>query len=256
VLVGRPMWSFNSITFARYLLPMVPLLLLAAAAGTVLIAARVADRLAQPTTRRWGTAFAGLAVVPVVALAMQSPLLPMLRHPNTQTLHFWYYFDFRPDHHPYVPLLDVIPVSPFWSGLSAFPPGSVGVAAAPFHFESYNWDAPRWERLSRQAVLPGFLTGLCVDKRWGEVPQSPAFRFRNAVHLADDAALAQKGIDYVVWQKPYLQASAANPTPVGSDTAHCEAVLRMKFGPPAYEDAILVAFRLPRATRAEPNAER
>ena len=28
------------------------------------------------------------------------------------------------------------------------PAGSLRIAAAPFYFESYDWDAPRWEAVS------------------------------------------------------------------------------------------------------------
>lgn len=256
VVVTRPMWSFNSITFARYLLPLVPLLLLAVAAGTVRIANLIADRLAAPALPRWRAAFALVAAAPIVALAAQSPLVPMLRYPNGQTQHLWHYFDFRPELHPYLPFLDDIPLSPFWASLAGTAPGTLRIAAAPFYFESYNWDAPRWERLGRQSVLPGYLIGLCVDKRWGEVPNEPAFRFRNVVYLGDDTALARQRIDYVVWQKRFTPPASSKLTPVGRDTAHCEDVLRAKFGPPAFEDANLIAFRLPRTSPPTPDAER
>jgi hypothetical protein len=83
-----------------------------------------------------------------------------------------------------------------------------------------------------------------VDTRGGEVPRSPAFRFANAVHLADPAALAAHRVDYVVWQKPFVQTGRGRPEPIGRDTAHCEATLRERFGMPAYEDDALVAWRL------------
>ena len=69
----------------------------------------------------------------------------------------------------------------------------------------------------------------------------------NAVHLADAAALAAHRIDYVVWQKPFVQTGRGRPEPIGRDTAHCEAALRARFGTPSYEDDALVAFRLPPA---------
>ena len=140
--------------------------------------------------------------------------------------------------------LPKIPLSPFWGSLAAFPRDSLLVATAPFHFESYNWDAPRWERLSGQRVVPGFLTGFCVLQRFGEVPLDPAFRFRNGVHLADRATLAARGIDYVVWQKPFGHPIHGRQDVVGVATAHCEATLREALGPPAYEDNALIAYRL------------
>ena len=166
VLLSRPMWSFNPLALARYLLPFVPLLLLFVAAG----AARLAHRVGAPGSVPARTAFAVVLALPVAALAVDSPLAPMLRQPNTQALDSLYYIDFRPQQNPIIRYQASIPLSPFWVSLAAEPPGSVRVAAAPFYFESYDWDAPRWERLSHQTVLPGYLTGLCVDHRWGEVP--------------------------------------------------------------------------------------
>ena len=215
VLLTRPAWSFNPGTLARYLLPFIPLLLLAVAVGATKAAARVVTR---RTVVRQALA-AGIAVLPCAALALTSPLVPLLQYPNNQTLALVNYMDFRPAKNAILPYLEAIPLSAFWQTLAGQPPGSLRVAAAPFYFESYNWDAARWERLSRQSVLPGYLTGLCVDKRAGEVPQGPTFDFRNAAYLADDRSLAKRHIDYVIWQKPYVQTSKGKPEPIGSDTA-------------------------------------
>ena len=250
ILISRPAWSSNAASVARYLLPLLPLLLLLIAAGAVALARSVGVATAS---RR---ALAGLvALAPCAALAVQSPLPAMLRAPNAETLHLVHHFDFRPDRNAYLPYIEKIPLSPFWASLAASPRGSLHVAAAPFHYESYNWDAPRWEALSGQSIVPGFLTGLCVALRFGEVPQSPTFRFRNAVHLADEQALARHGIDFVVWQKPFEHVVRGTREIVGVATAHCEAALRGRFGPPAYEDDVLVAFRV-RGTRIDVGAAR
>jgi hypothetical protein len=100
----------------------------------------------------------------------------------------------------------------------------------------------RWERIAHQRVLPGYLTRLCVNERAGEVLRDSRFRFRNAVHLSDDAALELRHIDYIVWQKPYVQQSRGRPEPIGADTAQCEGALRAKFGQPIFEDHALVVF--------------
>lgn len=240
LVVTRPMWSFMPLSIARYLLPFLPLLLLAVAVGAV----RLAHRIATPPAP--GRQFGGLlvALLPCIALASQSPLFEILRRPSAQSLHLVHHLDFRPAMNPYVPRLQGIPLSPFWAGLASHPRGSLRVAAAPFHFESYDWDAPRWEQASGQTVLPGFVTGLCVDQRWGEVPPDPRFRFDNAVHLADRAQLVRQAIDYVVWQKPYMRPHDGRLVPIGGDTAFCERVMLATFGPPVFEDAHLIAFRV------------
>ena len=71
-------------------------------------------------------------------------------------------------------------------------------------------------------------------------------RFSNAVRLADVRALAAYPVDYVAWQKPWLPREADRRVAYGDDTAHCEPVLRQRFGPPVYEDAMLVVFQAPR----------
>ncbi len=240
LVATRPLWSFMPLSLARYLLPFLPLLLLAVAVGAV----RLAHRIATPPSPARRAAALAVALLPGLALGSQSPLFEILRRPGGHALHLVHYFDFRPAMNPYVPYLEGIPFSPFWAGLAAYPRGSLRVAAAPFYFESYDWDAPRWERKSGQTVLPGFLNGLCVEQRWGEVPPDPRFRFGNAVHLADRAQLARRGIDYVVWQKPYLRPRDGQFVPLGGDTAFCERVMLATFGTPVYEDGNLIAFRI------------
>ncbi|HET9047089.1 MAG TPA: glycosyltransferase family 39 protein [Casimicrobiaceae bacterium] len=251
LFVARPIWIFNPIALARYLLPFAPLLLLAVAAG----ATRLARRIGTATLPRRALAATAFAL-PAGLLLIQSPLFELVRHPNLQTLHFRYHFDFRPEHNAYLPYMEAAPLSPFWSTLADRGAGSVKVAAAPFFFESYDWDAPRWERISRQPVIPGYLTGLCEEQRYGETPRDALYRFRNAVHLADDAELAARGIDFVVWQKPYDRIVDGQPVSRGAATVHCEAALRARFGTPFYEDDALIAFRLPSARTAGSDAAR
>ncbi len=240
IAVSRPMWSFMPLTIARYLLPFLPLLLLAVAAGAARLSAWVAAR--RPAPGRPLSAIA--ALLPCLALAAQSPLAPTLRRPNAQTLHLAYHFDFRPERNPYLAQMATIPLSPFWRELRTRAPGSTRVAVAPFYFESYDWDAPRWEQQSGQAVVPGFLTGLCVEQRWGEVPPDSRYALRSAVHLGDRDQLAARGIEFVVWQKPYVQMRNGHPVPVGGDTAWCERVVVQAFGPPVFEDEAIMVFRV------------
>ena len=252
VAATGPMWSHLPVTVSRYLLPFVPLLLLAVAAGTW----RVATHIAVPPTFPRRTLALAVLALPFVLLILESPLVPLLRRPNSQTQHLVNYIDFRPGENPYVPQFAAVPLSPFWASLASLPPGSVRIAAAPFYFESYDWDAPRWERLGRQAVIPGYLTGLCVPRRSGELPRDPRYRFANAVHLADAADLAAKRIDYVVWQKPYRLNVAGHIESIGTDTAACENVLRERFGPPQYEDSHIIVFPVSHRDSPAPHAPR
>ena len=137
-----------------------------------------------------------------------------------------------------------IPLSPWWATLASQPPSSLTLAVAPFPEGSAGWDAPRWQRLSRQRVLSGFLTPLCASARETEVPDDVRFAFRNEVHLGNAAALAGRRVDYVVWQKPYRYVGGGIDVQVAADVAPCGPALQAHFGTPAYEDESLAVYRV------------
>jgi hypothetical protein len=245
IVVTRPAWIGNSLTLARYLLPVLPLLLLATACGALRLGRTLRAAISSgdgAVAVAAAAAGAAVAALPVAALAITSPLRPVLSHPNANSLHAVYEFDFRPTHNPVLELMDAIPLSPWWARLGERPAGSIAIAVAPFPTESVGWDAPRWQHLSRQRVLSGFLTPLCASPRPNEVPDDPRFAFRNAVHLGDEAALAAHGVDYVVWQKPYRYVAHGLDVPIGDDVAQCGAALAARFGAPMYEDAWLAVY--------------
>ena len=248
ILVTRPAWIHNPPTFARYLLPVLPLVLLATACGAVRTGRALRDAMARGAALRLaGLLGSAVAALPVLSLALTSPLPPLLRYPNANSVHAVYGSDFRPEHNAVLQLMDGIPLSPWWASLAKHPPGTLAIAVAPFPTESVGWDAPRWQRLGRQRILHGFLEPLCADPRPTEVPVDERFRFRNAVHLGDAAELAAHEVDFVVWQKPYRYSAHGLDVQVAADVAHCAPALQARFGPPAYEDEWLVAYRLPEA---------
>ena len=144
VSLTGPAWSHNPLTLARYLLPFAPLLLLAAAAGAVKAGGQIA---AQGRALR-NAAAALVALAPALALASWSPLFDLVRHPNAQTLHLLYHVDFRPERNPFLPYMAKIPLSPFWATLAREPRASLRIAAAPFYFESYDWENRKITRLN------------------------------------------------------------------------------------------------------------
>jgi len=234
VLLVRPAWVFNPLTFGRYLLPALPLLLLAVAAGVV----RVADWGAVRS--RW---FLPLALGALLALGTwwASPQPQLVRHPNSHTLHYYWQFDYRPRHNPVVPVFDAAPLAPFWAGLATRPAGSLTVAVAPFRFESTAWLGPMWERASHQRVVPGFLSGGCVPWLYGEVPPDAHWRLRNGVHLLQPRAVLARQVDYVAFQRHTQVLDAGEHWRL---VPECEAWLRGHLGAPDVEDAGLLVWRL------------
>ena len=242
VLVSQPQWVQHPLTMGRYLLPAIPLLLLASSCG----AARVVGWFA---TRRVPGVLATLSLGAVaVVYVMTSPSWGLITRPNSQITHSMLQFDFRAGHNK---VLDYqqqhLTVSAFWPRLSSFPADSLRIAVAPFYFESYNWDAPRWERSSGQRVFPAFLTGYCVKKRVGEVPQDTHYGFTNVFYLNQLTDRAVPGPDWLVYNRPFPgHSNGRDGQRLGANVQHCLTKLRKQLGAPDYQDELLLAWRLTR----------
>jgi hypothetical protein len=248
IVVARPVFVTYALPLGRYLLPGLPLLLLCIAAGVVRWGRAAAWWLPGPSWARRLAALAPSAVL-LAALLASSSLWPMLARPNQYALHGAFHLVPQPGFDMVGIIQAQLPVSPLWARLGRWPETSLNIAVAPWQFESLAFDGPRWQRASRQRIVPGFVTELCAPLRPGEVPASPRFRFRNAVSLADPADLAAKAIDVVVYQRPYHVRWERLDYAFGYELAHCEVMLRLRFGAPVYEDPHLMAFGLSRRGR-------
>jgi len=240
ILLTQPAWVHNPLTFSRYLLPALPLFLLSVAAGVTRLGDTCTLRFAKPGKYVYSI----LVVAVLLPMAFYSPLPKILATPNSNSLHSVYVFDFREEKNLIYQYQKDFPVSSFWSRLGTFPKNSLKIAASPFSFETNHWDAARWEQISHQRVVPGYLDGLCAENRWGEVPRGKGFEFRNAGYLADQDDLSRRGFDLVVYQKPFKVLTYQGEREYGMDTAACEAVLRERFPNPVFEDELLVVFPL------------
>lgn len=189
-------------------------------------------------------------------LAIQSPLPVILASPNSNSLHSVYQFDFRKEKNLVYQYQKDFPISPFWQQLATLPADSVKIAASPFYFETHHWGAARWEQLSQQRVMPGFVTGFCSEFQWGEVPMDDRFRFKNVGYLSDQSDLIARGFDLVVYQKPFKVLTNQGEKEFGKATAVCEQRLREEFQNPVYEDQWLLVFPLSDSVRSLVNATR
>jgi hypothetical protein len=252
ILLTRPAWVHNPVTFARYLLPAIPLFLLSVAVGM--------SRVSSVLISRGGGSGQYLSLVMFIAVfilvTVQSPLPAILASPNSNSLHSVYQFDFRTEKNLVYQYQKDFPVSPFWQQLASLPADSVKIAASPFSFETHHWDAARWEQLSRQRVMPGFVTGFCSGFQWGEVPLEKGFRFKNVGYLSDQSDLIARGFDLVVYQKPFKVLTNQGEKEFGKTTAVCEQKLRKEFQSPVFEDQWLLVFPLSDSVRSLINAVR
>ncbi|MDR0771110.1 MAG: hypothetical protein LBE75_07925 [Burkholderiales bacterium] len=237
ILLTRPAWVFNPVTFVRYLLPLLPLLLLFLAAGCLKSGQYLKKKL---SFLRWWA----VVIIPLAAMILTSPLHQILRVPNSSSLGLFSLFDFRPEKN-IVPkqMRGLLHPSPFWSQHAVWPVASKRISVAPFSFESDKWPAPVWEISSNQRVIPAFLNGFCNNDRLGELldPSDRRFRFRNAVFLADVQMLRDRRVDWIVWRKDSPGQKAGWDT---TDMAACETKWRTVFGAPDYEDDFLMAYQV------------
>ncbi|MDX2463898.1 MAG: glycosyltransferase family 39 protein [Porticoccus sp.] len=240
IIMTQPAWVHYPLTLARYLLPAILLLLLSVSLGISQISAAISHRLG-----RFGGLSSVVTTLPVLLLmCYYSPLSGILANPNSNSLHSVFRFDFRPEKNLISLYQSDFPVSPFWYQLAALPRDTLKIAASPFSFESHHWDAARWEQISHQRVMPGYLVGFCADHRWGEVPNNRSYKFKNVGYLSDQSDLVKRGFDLVAYQKPYKVMTNQGEKEFGIDTANCESKLREQFPTPIYEDRWLLVFPL------------
>jgi len=246
ILVLRPSWVFVSVTFTRYLLPLLPLLLLFLAAGCLQIGQLLQRKIPFLRGKEWM-----VAAIPFTAMVLASPLYQSLRIPNSNSLDYYHVLDYRPWFLPLQMRDHKVRASSFWKQRAALPAASERIAVAPFSFESDKWPATPLEALSKQRIIPAYLNGFCHHNRSGELLHldDKRFRFRNAVFLTDVQALRDHRIDWIVWQKTF-------PDPVwkevtgktvlwdSTDLPACEAKWRATFGTPDVEDEFLIAYRV------------
>jgi hypothetical protein len=236
VLVAtKPYWVDRPLAFARYMLPMLPVLLLAISAGLVASAEVALRVLGRPVHSAWALAAAAAAIL---AWWPHSPNAELLGRPNSYTQHSFYQYDYRTETNPIRARMPVYPASVFWASLASRPRGTLTVAVAPFQYSSYVWPAPVWERESGQRVIPAYLWGTCEPRRYGEVPPDERFRFDNAVHVADAWARLAQPIHYLAYYRGPVE-DVSPPLP------HCEAWMRERFGEAFYEDGALVVWKNP-----------
>lgn len=253
ILLSQPAWVNHSLTFARYLLPAIPLLLLSISIGAFRAGEALVQRLGNNSGRY---IFFTASILLLLLVAYHSPLQKILANPNSNSLHSVYQFDFRDEKNLIMLYQQDFPVSPFWQRLASLPHDSIKIAASPFSFETHHWDAPRWEQISHQRVMPGFLTGFCIDQRWGEVPRGQEFRFKNAGYLSDKSDLIARKFDLVVYQKPFTVLTNQGEREFGRETMGCESKIRTEFPSPVYEDQWLVVIPLSEAIRRRLDATR
>lgn len=235
----RPAYVQYPLILARYLLPLLPLLLLFVAAGIVNLAWRL------PTSFPRGWIAAGASAL----FLSGTPHASLLRQPNNFTLHSYYQFDYRKRQNIVRQALQpYADPSPFWQGLAKAPPATqrIAIGGQP-SFETLFVFHPLYQPLHRQLLFNLQTRGVCAPARSGEAYPSQGVLLRNAVSLESDADLQDKGIDWIVLESRIVHPYApVTPAAHQEYLAECNRQLVARFGPPSYEDEHLKAYRIKR----------
>ncbi|MCC6193881.1 MAG: hypothetical protein IT518_05370 [Burkholderiales bacterium] len=234
ILAARPNWIQQPQVFARYVAPVLPILLLFAAHGIVLAASELRARLRVPAIALTG-----------VLLVLVGPLPAQAYRPNQFAHHLRFQFDYDDAHNPYVQRVPADPVPAFYGELSRAPPGSLTLIEMPWRLESHFNPHVWYQRVHRQNVLIGLVTPVCGSFNFGEYPENADLRLRQMAHLRAILRGETYGADFlVVHRKPWRMGDEMPHT--WPDMAKCLATIETALGPPVYRDAQIVVFALPR----------
>jgi len=234
IYAALPAGTGTRLVVARYLLPVLPALLLFSAAGTEAIASLV------PLAARRILRVA-LAAALVVGLFAAGPGPAALTGPaNWVSQQLYVAFWFGQGVYPQT----VRRVPGFYESLAPLPPGAATLVEVPSYIFSVSNPLAHYQSVHRQRTLIGFHNGLCGRLRKGEVPWGRRdIRLRNYVFLADPAAVRRAGATHVVFHRRLSRETAIPSFIVDEpDLSGCIAAYRFRFGPPAYEDEDIVVF--------------
>lgn len=246
ILVMQPAWVHNPLTFGRYLLPALPLLLLLTSAGIYRIAQ---CGMTPPLRVLIATTLSGLFLI-------DTPYTRLLQRPNNFTLHSYYQFDYRKASNPVRTAFSKFKSpSPFWDRFKDNQPGKyvIAVTGQP-GFESYFNLQPLYQPHHRQRLLNLQTTGVCGPPRPGEAFPSQGVFLRNAVSLAVEGDLKAKHVDWIVvdqrFEKYIRTTNVASSSAIDHDP--CLGYLINRFGHPGYTDNDLQAFQVIDRPRRQP----
>jgi hypothetical protein len=241
IIAARPNWVQHPLVFARYLSPIVPLLLLLAAEGVVSLVA----------TKQASLKAAAVAVL-VVALWATGPLPAQSYVPNQFTGHLRFQFDYDDARNHYVQNVPHEPVPAFYRELAKAPPGSLTLIEAPWRLESHFNPHVWYQRVHRQNVMIGLVTPVCGTWTFGEYPETYAgVKLAHMAHLSALLRGTTYGADYLVMHvRPWRMENDIKLD--WPDVAVCLPAIESALGPPVYTDDQMAVFDLKRSSVARP----
>jgi hypothetical protein len=233
IALSHPAWVQHPGTYARYLQPAIPLLLLFIAEGFAALIARLATTLQIV-----------LAASALAALFFLGPIPGYLYNPNQFMGHPYFQFDYDPAYNLYRTQLPDGPIPDFYRRLAALPPRSLTLIEAPWSLETNHDPEPLYQMLHRQYIKIGLVTPVCGVRDYGEYPEtSGGLQLTQFVHLSALLRGDSADADFLVM---HLRTwpSTLPPAPQWPDLATCLPQIEQRFGAPVYRDDDIEVFAL------------
>jgi hypothetical protein len=239
IALAHPAWVQHPGTYARYLQPVFPFLLLFVAEGLAVVLARLPQ-----------TAQVVFAAVALAALFSAGPIPGYAYAPNQFMGHPYFQFDYDAAHNPYHTELPDGPVSEFYRRLAARPPGSLTLIEAPWSLETNHDPEPLYQRVHHQLMRIGLTSPLCGVRDYGDYPPDDAhMQLTQFTHLAALLSGAASGADLLVMHRHPWPANLP-PAPQWPDMTACLPQIEQQFGTPLYHDDEIDVYALSDAGRA------
>jgi hypothetical protein len=241
IAASHAAWLQHPGTYARYMQPAVPFLLLFAAEGFCAVTAPLARGIIGDGARL------ALATALPVALLMLGPIPGYWYAPNQFMEHPYFQFDYDAAYNPYHTQLPDGPVPDFYQRLRELPAQSLTLVEAPWSLETDHDPQPLYQRVHRQMIKIGMVTPVCGQRDYGEYPEDPGMRLRQFVHLSALLRGEITGDLLVMHLAPWPDTMP--PPPQWPDAAQCVAAVEQALGTPQYCDAQIAVFALSPAGR-------
>lgn len=244
IYFSHPNYSFNTVTFGRYIIFALPLLLFGIAYSLDVIIEKIQQHFSASMARILSCSFLSILAC---GFFFFSTLSQRFLDPSYISNHSFFYFD--PDlkyNNAYHATVFAYPThNDFWETIVQ---KGDHIAVAPFSFETHYWFAPLWLRDSRaEAIIPVLLNPFCLPEHaLGEAwyDAQPQIHLRNVLYLQDMNSTPPPELDWFVWFKNATQFEDFYLKPYLST---CETAIRDVWGPPDYEDSEHQAWRIPRS---------
>jgi hypothetical protein len=234
--LSHPAWVQHPGTYARYLQPAVPFLLVFVAEGFILLTSTLAV-----------VAQVALVLVGLTALYFAGPIPGYLYNPNQFMGHPYFQFDYDPLYNLYRTQLPDGPIPDFYRRLATLPPRSLTLVEAPWSLETNHDPEPLYQMLHRQTIKIGLVTPVCGLRDYGEYPETEgSLRFSQFVHLSALLHGDNGGADLLVMHLHWWPLTLPAP-PQWPNLATCLPQIEQQFGAPIYRDEEIEVFALSRA---------